>query len=79
MESAREQLASGLHELMELENRLAGELADLLADVEHTETFDAEQRAEVYTILKALQADTELQRGMVNLLAHQAGEYVSDV
>ena len=79
MALAQGQIPSSLSELVALESQLASDLMDLLEDVEHTEFFDDEQRAELYTILKALQADSEMHRGTVLRVAQLAGEYVSDV
>jgi hypothetical protein len=60
------------------EEKIAASLVQAADEVEHADCFDTEQRAEVYTILKALQADTEIHRGMVSLLTRKLGEYVSD-
>lgn len=55
--------------------RLEEELADALrrtaAEVAHAECLDEEQRAEVYSILDALRADTQVHRRVV-------GTWVSD-
>jgi hypothetical protein len=53
--------------------RALSESADELA---HAECFDQEQRAELYTILQAIQADTANHRQMIDLLAAklQAGQ-----
>jgi hypothetical protein len=62
-----------------LEEQLASMLQETATEVAHTDCLDDEQRAEIYTILSALQADSEMHRGMMNVLARQAGgEYVGD-
>lgn len=54
-----------------LEDRLAATLADTSREVAHTECFDPEQRAEIYTILGILKTDTNAHRETV-------GRYVSE-
>jgi hypothetical protein len=63
---------------IELEEKLASLLGDIAYDIEHSEDFDTEQRAELHTILRALQADNEMHMGLVQIVA-RGGEYVSDV
>ncbi len=53
-----------------LEDRLAAILAQTCREVAHTECFDDEQRAEIYTILGVLKTDTNAHRETV-------GRYVS--
>ncbi|MFP4356430.1 MAG: hypothetical protein ACLFUJ_15035 [Phycisphaerae bacterium] len=67
-----------LADLVQMEDDLAALLQDMAYDVEHTEQFDREQRAELHTILRALQADTEMHRGIIAVIARN-GEYVKDV
>ncbi len=52
-----------------LEDSLAAVLSETADQIAHTESFDSEQRAEVYTILNTLKANTETHRAMVKLLA----------
>ena len=66
-----------LASLVQMEDKLASLLGDMAYDAEHTDSFDGEIRAEIHTILRALQADTEMHRGLVALLA-RGGEYVGD-
>ena len=54
-----------------LEARLVAILGRTAKEVDHTECFDQEQRAEVYAILQALKSDTDVHRAMVDLLARQ--------
>jgi hypothetical protein len=63
---------------IELEEKLSSLLRDIAYDIEHSEAFDTEQRAELHTILRALQANNEMHMGVVQILARN-GEYVSDV
>ena len=56
-----------------LEQQLATRLAETAETVDRSEFFDIEQRAEVYTILQAIRADTELHCGMAALLAGRLG------
>jgi len=70
---------ASLSELIHLETELASILAAMAYDVEHMECFDCEERAEIYTILHALQADTRKHSDTVSLLAdRRRGEYVHD-
>ncbi len=57
--------------LAQLEEQLSGMLRAASEEVEHVECFDDEQRSEMYTILRALRADTELDRALVDLVARQ--------
>jgi hypothetical protein len=55
----------------DLEKKLARLLAETSEELEHIDSFDDEQRSELYTILQALREDN---------LAHQAflGNWISD-
>ncbi len=77
MQPAQRQ-TSELSELVKLEEDIASILQEMAYDTSHTESFDREQRAELHTILRALQADSELHRGILAVLA-KGGEYVRDV
>ena len=57
--------------VVDLEDRLATTLAETYREVAHAESFDPEQRAEVYTILGILKADTDAHRETI-------GRYISD-
>ena len=63
---------------IEMEEKLSSLLGDIAYDIEHSEEFDTEQRAELHTILRALQADNEMHMGLIRLLS-RGGEYVTDV
>jgi hypothetical protein len=54
-----------------LEEALSDALSRTAAEVAHAECLDQEQRAEVYTILETLQADTQSHRLVV-------GRWISD-
>ncbi len=56
--------------VVSLEDRLAATLAETSRELAHTECFDPEQRAEIYTILGVLKTDTNAHRETV-------GRYVS--
>lgn len=51
-------------------------LSESAEELAHTECFDQEQRAELYTILEAIQADTASHQKVIDLLAAklQAGQ-----
>ena len=61
-------------QMASLEDKLAATLTETADEVARSECFDAEQRAEVYTILKTLKANTETHRAMVKLLAGKLKE-----
>ncbi len=52
-----------------LEDGLAATLTETADDIAHSECFDHEQRAEVYTILRTLTANTAQHRAMAEILA----------
>ena len=54
-----------------MEDQLVATLARAANEVAHSECFDSEQRAEVYTILDTLKADTAAHKSAV-------GQWVSD-
>jgi demethoxyubiquinone hydroxylase (CLK1/Coq7/Cat5 family) len=54
-----------------IEERLAKQLTQACKEVEHMDCFDNEQRAEIYTILKALRDDSAAHREML-------GQWISD-
>ncbi len=55
-------------EMGSLDDRFRATLTETSDDVAHSECFDREQRAEVYTILETLKANAETHRAMVKLL-----------
>ena len=61
-------------EMGSLEDKLSVTLMETADDVAHSECFDAEQRAEVYTILATLKANTKTHRAMVELLTQKLRE-----
>lgn len=54
------------------EERLKELLSETADEIAHTECFDTEQRAEVYSILEALKFNSETHKNMVHLLAKGA-------
>jgi hypothetical protein len=67
-----------LSEINELQEQLTAMLVETLDEVQHIDCLDHEQRAEVYTILKALQADARLHSRVLSVLSGQGGEYIAD-
>jgi hypothetical protein len=57
--------------MIRLEDDLAAALDEAAHQIAHAECFDLEQRAEVYTILHAIQTDTAAHRQIV-------GQWVND-
>jgi len=55
-----------------IEDQLAGVLLRTTKDISHSECFDDEQRAEIYTILQTLKADTCLHRDIVGRWVSQS-------
>jgi len=64
--------------LANLEAQLAAGLTEAADEIAHTETLDAEQRAEIYTILEAMKYDTESHRGLLKLLANKVAAGAAD-
>ncbi len=56
-------------QMASLEQGLAATLTQTSRQVAHSECFDLEQRAEVYTILEALRSNSETHLAMVGQLA----------
>jgi hypothetical protein len=54
-----------------VENQFAATLTATSDQIAHSECLDVEERSEVYTILKAIQADTKLHRETLEMLAHR--------
>ncbi len=61
-----------------VEEGLSQALAVASNEVARAECFDAEQRAEIYTILETLKANTETHRALVELLAGKMKTNQSD-
>lgn len=58
-----------------LEDQLMAALQKATKQVGQCESFDEEQRAEVYTILQAIKSDTQLHRQLVgHWISQKAGE-----
>ena len=64
--------------MAQLEEQLTHRLAAAANDIAHMECFDQEQRAEIYTIIEALKADTEVHQARAALLARQLAEGAAD-
>ena len=62
--------------LARLEEDLADQLAKIQYELDHTDCFDPEQRAEIYTIVQALRDDTKAHIQFL-VQAQQAGQYTS--
>ena len=62
------------HRVSVMEEALAATLVETADDLAHSDCFDSEQRAEVYTILETLKANSETHRVMVKLLAAKLGQ-----
>jgi len=61
-------------DLASVEEQLAASLSEAAADVARTEGFDAEQRAEIYSILEAMKSNSEIHRAKVKLLLARKGQ-----
>jgi len=61
--------------LRQLEEQLAQRLEQTAHEIQHMDSFDDEQRAEIYTILQALREDSLAHR---DALTRWAGQWVSD-
>ena len=72
MTGPRQDHGLNLSGMARAEEELAAQLVATADEIAHAECFDPEQRAEVYTILRAIQTDTEAHRRIV-------GQWVSDV
>jgi hypothetical protein len=55
-------------EIQELESQLAAMIAQSAADISHNESLDHEQRAEIYSILQALQNDSQSDCQLANVV-----------
>ena len=61
-----------------MEDKLSAALVETADEIAHAECFDAEQRAEVYSILDALKLDTEAHRAQMKLLTERLKARVGD-
>ena len=57
--------------MAKLEDQLSAVLYQTADEVAHMESFDDEQRSEIYAILETLKADTQAHRVAVKLLSHR--------
>lgn len=78
MADAESPLTSDASELSAVEEELASALSATSREIAHAECFDAEQRAEVYEILQALQTDTEMHRAILKVLLRRPGGEATD-
>jgi len=62
-----------------IEAQLAAKLAEAAEEVAHMEFFDQEQRAEIYTILQAMKADTQVHQEVVGRWVNDRTGEISDV
>jgi len=65
--------------LVQLEAELANALLQVAEDIEHAECFDEEERAEVYTILRAMLADSKVHRDLLEKLGQHLREEAPSV
>lgn len=63
------QIGLQMSELAGVEHRLASTLSDTTRQVARMECLDEEQRAEIYTILKAIGQDSQVHQAMADALA----------
>ncbi len=61
-------ISTEMSAMLNVEKQLAMSLTEASEEIAHTECLDNEQRAEVYTIIQALTADTKNHRELVELL-----------
>ena len=69
--SFREQIQADALRAARIEEQLSDVITQAGSEVAHAESFDDEQRAEIYSILQAMRAETQLHRAVV-------GRWVSD-
>ena len=70
---------AGASALRDLESELTAFLTETVDEVEHSEFFDGEQRAELHTILKAMLADTQHHRYAIEQLLSRLTKEAGDV
>ena len=78
-ELAGHEVASAMSDMAQIESRLSAKLTEAANEVAHTETFDQEQRAEIYTILRSMRQDTEVHEKLVGRWVNDATGEISDV
>jgi len=79
MASSKDNSSHVLGDLARIEQDLVDTVRAAAKGVRHTECLDAEQRAEVYSILHALKNDTEAHREIVGQWINDSTGEVSDV
>ena len=63
-------VSGNVQALANAQSQLAATLLAASQEIAHSECLDVEDRAEVYTILEAILADTQVHRETIELLAH---------
>lgn len=58
-------------QIVDLEMQITQSLTEAAQEIEYVDCFDAEQRAEVHTILRAMLADTRVHRSLLDRLGSQ--------
>ena len=71
MTDVKENESMYVSEAGSMEERIRASLMETSDDVAHSECFDAEQRAEVYTILETLRTNAITHRAVVELLSQK--------
>jgi len=79
MTGAQADVTDGELKMTYIEEQLAVTIGETSDEVAHTECFDTEQLAEIYSILDALKLGTEAHRTQVKLLAKRLKEKTADV
>jgi hypothetical protein len=74
MAGAYRPVAGSVRAVEGMEDRLADTLTAASDEIAHSECLDPEQRAEVYAILDAIQADTKDHRKTITLLSRKISE-----
>ena len=74
MTSAYGGIPGSVRALVGIERQLASTLSAASDEIAHSECLDVEQRAEVYAILEAIQADSEAHRKAISLICHRIAE-----
>ena len=74
MTSAQSGIQGSVRALAGVESQLAATLSAASDEVAHSECLDVEQRAEVYAILEAILADSEVHREAISLISHRLTE-----
>jgi len=78
MTGAYRRVAGSVRAVEGVEDQLAAILTATSDEIAHSECLDSEQRAEVYAILDAIQADTKAHRKTITLLSRQISEASAD-